>query len=638
MFDYISKVKAEERAKNEGPSEEETRQAEATELLYRIRRSKLLAGMAAEIDSQRRRAFFEGRPVPEFPANPPALDYSTVMSAKDIFMPKKGHDCAAKPEWCNIKQIPAGQTFIHPKTKVVYKATGSLYACSRTGKIHRCDHIFCQLQRPNIDAPGTKSCPVSRLDKGSTLDDTSQFARISHSDRTEMDNEDMRKLASQKHSHARPIAPAAASSSSSSSSSSSAAALMPGKRKGPTGAAARKRLAIDFVQDVRSETRHFQRETKQRELLKNQTPGHQEEVKRLANAVLNGNGIRESMKRAITEMLDNANQDLQDLIDNRSRRIAIANGSQLNSSSPGRSAANANSLIAASRPPPPINAVRCMSIINKNMICGVLSVIQVCLQQFRTQPTEPAINYFERCLMVLFTNVRRIALEEQESSGAAQKDPNLRKISLALFYALRDGMIGYRTVSRETGKYSRLRVCTASEDYAFRQKLSGEKRQTQEEARAADTDSSGEDDETLGSDDTGSQSDDDDNSYLNTADDIRQEQRFEFVPPHPGLRWFLPDEQALTKLRIDNLTEEVSSRMKKLRSVNSYFERMLKHPDPSDYCLDRMVSPIYTHLFVADDEAPNFKDLQHVFDPATGKPYDIDPSTGRPRESVPLKR
>jgi hypothetical protein len=82
------------------------------------------------------------------------------------------------------------------------------------------------------------------------------------------------------------------------------------------------------------------------------------------------------------------------------------------------------------------------------------------------------------------------------------------------------------------------------------------------------------------------------------GDDPFITQTYVFVPPHPGLRSFLPELSVMGKLHIKSLATETASPMRKNRQCDTYFRRMLLQSDPAEFCLDAMVHPIRPDLFM----------------------------------------
>lgn len=435
---------------------------------------------------------------------------------KEIMPTKEGHSCATNPEHCNITNMKKEAPFINPADGLEYRATGTVYLCYQTGLLHVCDGNMCKFAVANPDVPGTLCCPVSRLDKGALLNDFHIYSDIGYEQRVEHEHE-IRAAELVRHPKKRV---------------SETAQLPVPLAKPPRAAVGRRKRIFGDSQSM---------PTKQPGL---QSSTHHETIRKLVRTVLVGDAIRKKIEDAIVRGVEDSHKEMIEMIENRTKRPNAF----------GRAAAPV--AVQLLPPPPPVDFVTCEAIFNRHMMRGVVSALRVLMNSVNPVPPQPTLDYFSECLAALFANVRRVSSTAGQTD-VLQADPtNLRRIALCLFYTLRDGITGRRTVGNIPGVYTNVRLYNS--------------------AGLAQEDED---------DDSSDEEDGDEDDY----DDRRVIQSYVLVPAHTGLDNFLPDLPVLSKLHIDALEDETRSHMKKMRVMKDLFVRMMNQPNPSVFCLEASV-------------------------------------------------
>lgn len=425
---------------------------------------------------------------------------------------------AAAAACCDIRSVPYNRVFRDPKTHHQFAATGTVFLCRQRGQPHHCVPQKCRLVQANPEEPGTLTCPVSGFAMGSGIDDSGMFYRPHSDAHAEL---------------ARDIADAAASTA----------------RQGRPEVR-RRRAAVPSAplaaDDGSGETRRYQLQHT-RHMAVEHLPAHRADVRALVQLVVVRTELRETMRQECAAM--------------EARQL--------------------HELLAERRGP--IDTLQCATIVANHMIGGLPSVMEVCAHDETRLARDDELHYLESCMFSLFHNIRRVSAPTRGGLGTAaptHKDPNLKRLSLMLFYLMRDGLVGTRTYDDVTG-----RVRTALAPVA----------PTDQPLLAAVDPDADDDDEEVPPDADGDDGDGDGEDGEGAA--ARQD-CFVFVPAHPGLRSYLPDLDVLAKIRVQGLAEETASLMRKRRRVSRYFTRMLCEPDPAQFCMAATITPLRPDLFM----------------------------------------
>ncbi len=464
---------------------------------------------------------------------------------KTFFRRKRDHPscsimrAAARPI-CDIRFMRPGEFFCDPKTKGTYMATGTVFVCVERGKPHRCTPTQCAAGIENIDEPGTQTCPISGRDLGTIISDSGMFHHSAVDERAQEDRE---------HAHEMEMATRAPENKPVKSGPSAAARAISRKRQAIENLAAalaandRSRFQIDHLQKLVLDNSH----------------AHRADVEALVDKIVVRPDIYNTLRQYCARM------------EAETREAFVAACAERRQFSG-----------------PPIDMMMCSSLVASHMMPGLASILSV-LERDLTKIARPfEIDYLRRCMFALFYNVRRVAsaadvsayMSSAAGSGSGQsaaeddeqrgdlyhhhhQDANMKKISLVLFYTLRDGMMGTRIIDSNG---------------LVRTILSPVVAQTESESakpRPADSDSD--------------DAEDDEDPCIT--------QTYIFVPPHPGLRQYLPDLGVLGKLDVPSLSG-TDSLMRKNRQLENYFTRMLLMPNPAELCMDAMIDPIRPDLFL----------------------------------------
>lgn len=411
---------------------------------------------------------------------------------------------------CQVHSKRRGDVFSDPKTGRLYAATGSVFVCTQRGQPHHCVPLKCRWVQENPEAPGTLTCPISGFDMGAGIDDSGMFYRAATDSRAS----DARDLATRTADEAR-------------------YGRSDQRRRRPSRPAAA---------DSSAETRRFQLQHARHQATEH-APAHREDVTALVRLVVVHTALREAMRREFRAMEERQEAELLEWCARNER---------------------------------PPDLVACASIVAQHVLGGLPSVMAVCAHNEQRLARDDELRYLENCMFALFHSIRRVSTPKGGVAAGGvpllHKDPNLKRLSLMLFYLLLHGLVGTRTYDPVTG---RVRTWLRPEIPADHQLY---------EAVPLD-------------DDGGLAADDDDSDDLDGMHRARRES-FVFVPAHPGLRSYLPDMDVLAKVRVGGLLDETASPMRKRRRVSWYFTRMLCEPDPAQFCLGAAIEPLRPELFL----------------------------------------
>ena len=533
-----------ERAANVKQADSVRAAAEARALMFFVVNQKLIQKRMpvigwAQLERLGRKVFFRSRA-----DHPWCCAYGQGMDARGNNSP------------CKIASMQPVEMFRDPLTNEVYMATGTVYVCYERGKPHRClPNKQCRLTRADRRAPGTFLCPVSGSFQGVAFDNSDLFSAPSfdkHADDIRDHLEEVGTIDSLIDER-----PPLHSVSAAAAANGDSQAL--GARKKQVTAAARaigrRQQAVQELAAAlaaNNKTR-FQIEHLQGRVLEN-SHAQSTDVDALIDCVIEQREVRGALITACQRMEAQIEADV---------RAACIERQQIKGSLP-------------------MDSTVIASIVANHMLAHFMSILEVINFDPERRATTSEIDYLKRLMFALFFNVRRVAspasvsaymgeeagLDDDSAPASDDRpsyhhhaDANLKKMVLVLFYTLRDGMMGIRII-----------------DSCGRVRTSLMPVLNPETAK------------------TGTETIDDDDT------DPYVQQTYVFVPPHPGLRKFLPDWEVTDRIEMPRVLE-TSSFMRKRRQLETYFTRMLQQQEPAEYCVDRQVSPMRPNLFLGKPSA-----------------------------------
>ena len=329
--------------------------------------------------------------------SPHQMDWDLFMKLRDQYVlhgnrGMRVHVCEEQPELCNAESMPAGRQFVSLYDGKTYTATGTIFVCSITGHSHRCDESHCNACRANPDQLGTKSCPISRRYKGSTINDAVYNNRIDHDAGVRAENNDVHldlDFPAEPDAHKKRRRPTPAGAS---------------KRSGRSGSVGTEEPVISSAQRA--------------------------EIDAFVTKIFRIGPIRESLLRTKESIFVEAERRWNEMRqENRRARLSDRPQRQMDF------------------------FTACTTIVGKYPV-GMTSLQRLCANE-KVVPRDDELQYISKCIRRMFLAMKRSSWQISTSGpakkrgGSVRNDANIKNGSLSVLYMLMDGVVGYRSVSSQ---------------------------------------------------------------------------------------------------------------------------------------------------------------------------------------------
>jgi hypothetical protein len=327
---------------------------------------------------------------------PHQMSWARFMELRDRYVTHGArgmqiHICNDEPEQCHAESLPAGMEFVSLFDGRTYKATGTIFVCSLTGHGHRCDETHCNATRANPDQLGTKSCPISKRYKGSTLNDALYNTRIDH---------DAGVLAENGEVHLDLDLPVTYQDTPKKRRRPGSGG--PSKRSGRAGSVGTEEPVISAAQ--------------------------RSEIDAFVTKIFKVGPIRESLLRTKDSISYEAERRWNEM-KMENRRAALSDK--------------------------PLRQMdfftACNTIVSKYPV-GMTSIQRLCAGE-KIVPRDDELKYISKCIRRMFLAMKRSSWQistsgaAKKKSGSVRNDVNIKNGSLSVLYMIMDGVVGYRSVS-----------------------------------------------------------------------------------------------------------------------------------------------------------------------------------------------
>lgn len=210
----------------------------------------------------------------------------------------------------------------------------------------------------------------------------------------------------------------------------------------------------------------------------------------------------------------------------------------------------------------------CNTIVGKYPV-GMTSLQRLCANE-KVVPSDDELRYISKCIRRMFLAMKRSSWQistggaAEKKSGSVRNDANIKNGAMSVLYMLMDGVVGYRSVSSaQANTYVDIKISTGAD--ATEEVVDGE--------------------------------------TYDRNDNLRQ--RFVFSPPHRGLGMVVPEQDVLSRGKIDGLDNEKNSLMRRMRALHRMIAQIMMHcPDPEQFCLGTLLKgKLRTGIFLDRDMA-----------------------------------